>query len=59
MPELTLHALNGSIEPLTDFEEVKRKRTTEGEFSLSFFITRTEKNATQFDQLASRLRQCG
>ncbi|MGG3662111.1 hypothetical protein [Bacillus gobiensis] len=46
MPELILHTINGSIEPLTDFEEVRRKRTTEGEFSLSFFITRTEHNST-------------
>lgn len=54
MPELILHTINGSVEPLTDFEEVKRKRTTEGEFSLSFLITRTERNAAQFDQLQNK-----
>jgi phage minor structural protein len=43
-------------EPLTDFEQVRRKISTEGEYSLSFLITRTERNAAIFDQIENKAK---
>jgi hypothetical protein len=51
---LILHSLSGQIEPLTSVYDCVRKRSTEGEYSLSFSIDRTERNAAQFDVLQNK-----
>lgn len=53
---LVLQTRNNVTEPLTDFEQVRRKISTEGEYSLSFLITRTDRNAAIFDQIENKAK---
>jgi phage minor structural protein len=53
---LVLHSLSGQIEPLTSVYDCVRKRSVDGEYSLSFLIDRTDRNAAQFDVLNNKSR---
>jgi phage minor structural protein len=56
LEQLSIITRSNATEPLTDFEQVRRKISTEGEYSLSFLITRTERNAAVFDQIENKAK---
>ncbi|WP_332238873.1 phage tail protein [Sporolactobacillus sp. KGMB 08714] len=53
---LAFHPIGGDPEPLTGVYDCTRKRTTDGDYSLSFSIDRTETNAEQFDALQNKAK---
>jgi len=46
---LTIHALTGEIEPLSDYKDIEIKRKLNGEYSLSFLLPKTNRNQKEYD----------